>query len=35
MTLTKAELIDLLFEHIGLNKLESKSLVESFFEEIR
>jgi len=31
-TLTKAELADLLFERIGLNKRESKDLVEAFFE---
>ena len=30
-TLTKAELADLLFERIGLNKRESKDLVEAFF----
>jgi integration host factor subunit alpha len=35
MTLTKAELSDLLFEKVGLNKREAKDLVESFFEEIR
>ena len=35
MTLTKAELVDLLFETIGLNKREAKNLVEEFFEEIR
>ncbi|MDP2197616.1 MAG: integration host factor subunit alpha, partial [Sulfurimicrobium sp.] len=35
MTLTKAELADLLFEHVGLNKREAKDMVESFFEEIR
>lgn len=29
--LTKAELADLLFEHIGLNKRESKEMVDSFF----
>src|SRR5471030_1896691 len=31
-TLTKAELADLLFERIGLNKRESKDLVEAFFD---
>ena len=31
-TLTKAELADLLFEHLGLNKRESKDMVEAFFE---
>ena len=34
MTLTKAELIDLLLEKVGLNKREGKTMVESFFEEI-
>jgi integration host factor subunit alpha len=34
-TLTKAELADLLFEKVGLNKREAKDLVETFFEEIR
>jgi integration host factor subunit alpha len=33
-TLTKAELADLLFERLGLNKRESKEMVESFFELI-
>lgn len=31
-TLTKAELSDLLFERLGLNKRESKDMVDSFFE---
>ena len=35
MTLTKAELADLLVEKVGLNKRESKDMVECFFEEIR
>jgi len=35
MTLTKAELADLLFEKVGLNKREAKEMVEAFFEEIR
>ena len=35
MTLTKAELADLLFEMVGLNKREAMDLVEAFFEEIR
>ena len=35
MTLTKAELADLLFEKVGLNKREAKDMVERFFEEIR
>ncbi|MDR0769790.1 MAG: integration host factor subunit alpha [Burkholderiales bacterium] len=34
-TLTKAELTDLLFEQLGLNKREAKDMVERFFEEIR
>ncbi|MDP2001290.1 MAG: HU family DNA-binding protein, partial [Rhodoferax sp.] len=29
--LTKAQLADMLFEHIGLNKRESKDMVEAFF----
>ncbi len=33
-TLTKAELADLLFERLGLNKRESKDMVEAFFEHI-
>jgi len=35
MTLTKADLADLLFEKVGLNKREAKDMVEVFFEEIR
>lgn len=35
MTLTKAELADLLYEKVGLNKREAKDMVECFFEEIR
>ena len=31
-TLTKAELADLLFERLGLNKREAKDMVEAFFE---
>ena len=34
MTLTKADLSDLLFEKVSLNKREAKVFVESFFEEI-
>lgn len=34
-TLTKAELSDLLFEVVGLNKREAKEIVDIFFEEIR
>ena len=33
-TLTKADLADLLFERLGLNKRESKDMVEAFFELI-
>jgi integration host factor subunit alpha len=35
MTLTKAELADMLFDKVGLNKREAKDMVESFFEEVR
>ena len=35
MTLTKAELADLLFEKVGLNKREAKDMVDSFYEEVR
>jgi integration host factor subunit alpha len=31
-TLTKAELSDLLFERLGLNKRESKDMVDAFFD---
>jgi integration host factor subunit alpha len=34
-TLTKAELAELLFDHVGLNKREAKDMVEAFFEVIR
>ncbi len=34
-TVTKAELADALFEHVGLNKREAKDMVDSFFDEIR
>ncbi len=30
--LTKAHLAELLFEHIGLNKRESKDMIEAFFD---
>jgi integration host factor subunit alpha len=33
-TLTKAELAELLFQRVGLNKREAKDMVEVFFEEI-
>lgn len=35
MALTKAEMAERLFEELGINKREAKSLVEGFFEEIR
>lgn len=35
MTLTKANLSDLLFEKVGINKREAKDMVESIFEEVR
>ena len=35
MTLTKAEISDLLFNKVGLNKREAKDMLEAFFEEIR
>ena len=35
VALTKAELAEMLFEDLGLNKREAKEIVESFFEEIR
>ncbi|MCE2916383.1 MAG: integration host factor subunit alpha [Rubrivivax sp.] len=31
-TLTKAELAELLFDNLGLNKRESKDMVEAFFD---
>lgn len=34
-TLTKAELAEMLFEQVGLNKREAKDMVETFFDEIR
>jgi len=34
-TLTKAELAELLFQSLGLNKREAKDVVESVFAEIR
>ena len=33
-TLTKAELSELIFEHVGLNKREAKEMVDAFFNEI-
>lgn len=34
-TLTKAELAEALFDKVGLNKRESKDIVETFFDRIR
>jgi integration host factor subunit alpha len=34
-TLTKAELAEMLFERLGLNKRESKDMVEAFFEQVQ
>ena len=34
-TLTKADMVENLFDELGLNKREAKELVEMFFEEIR
>ena len=34
-TLTKADLAEMLFDELGLNKREAKEIVELFFEEIR
>ncbi|CUX97161.1 integration host factor subunit alpha [Candidatus Hoaglandella endobia] len=35
MALTKAEISEYLFETLGLNKQDSKKIVELFFEEVR
>lgn len=35
MTLTKADLSEILYDRVGLSKLEAKLMVEAFFEEIR
>lgn len=34
-TLTKADMVEHLYEELGLNKREAKDLVEMFFEEVR
>src|SRR5690625_1726575 len=34
-TLTRAELSEMLFERVGLNKRESKDIVDAFFDDIR
>ncbi len=35
MTLTKADIVEKLFESIGLNRKDAKELVDMFFEEIK
>ena len=35
MTLTKADLSEILFDRLGLSKFEAKLMVDAFFEEIR
>ena len=35
MTLTKADLADMLFDKVGLNKREAKDMGEASFDEIR
>ena len=35
VTLTKADMVENLYDELGLNKREAKDLVEMFFEEIR
>ncbi|MCW8963369.1 MAG: integration host factor subunit alpha [Gammaproteobacteria bacterium] len=35
MALTKADIAEMLFDELGLNKREAKELVDYFFEEIR
>jgi integration host factor subunit alpha len=35
MTLTKAGMVEMLFDELGLNKREAKEMVEGFFEEIK
>ena len=35
MTLTKAELVDVLFDELRINKATAKDLVENIFEEVR
>jgi len=35
MALTKADMAELLFEEIGLNKREAGEMVEKFFEEVK
>ena len=35
MSLTKADMAEMLFEELGLNKREAKEIVEQFFEEVK
>ncbi len=35
MSLTKADMAEMLFNELGLNKREAKEIVEQFFEEIK
>ena len=35
MALTKADMVERLYDELGLNKREAKDLVEMFFEEVR
>jgi integration host factor subunit alpha len=35
MALTKADMTELLYSDLGLTKIEAKSIVEAFFEEVR
>ena len=35
MSLTKANMVEMLFEELGLNKREAKEMVEKFFEEVK
>ena len=35
MAQTKADMAEMLFEEIGLNKREAKEMVEKFFEEVK
>jgi integration host factor subunit alpha len=35
MTLTKAQLANMLFEQLGLDEHETEDMVESFYEETR
>jgi integration host factor subunit alpha len=35
MSLTKADMAEMLFEELGLNRREAKEVVEKFFEEVK